>query len=82
MPTRTYEICLQEALEPRWAEWFEGLMLRPAEGGGTTLFGELPDQSALHGLLAQIRDLNLTLISVQQVENLEKQLGQTKEISC
>jgi hypothetical protein len=69
MPPHNYEICLQEALEPRWTEWFAGLMLRPTEGGGTTLFGELPDESALHGLLAQIRDLNLTLISVQRVES-------------
>jgi hypothetical protein len=67
MPTQTYEICLQEALEPRWAEWFEGLMLRPAEGGGTTLCGPLPDKAALHSLLNRIYDLNLTILSVRRL---------------
>jgi hypothetical protein len=67
MPTQTYEICLQEALEPRWAEWFEGLMLKPAEGGGTTLCGSLPDKAALHSLLNRIYDLNLTILSVRRL---------------
>ena len=67
MPTHTYEICLQEALEPRWAAWFVGLMLRPAEGGGTTLYGPLPDKAALHSLLNRIYDLNLTILSVRRL---------------
>lgn len=32
--------------------------------GQVLLSGLLPDQAALHGVLAKIRDLNLTLISV------------------
>jgi hypothetical protein len=32
------------------------------------LFGRVADQAALHGLLAKIRDLNLTLISVARLE--------------
>jgi hypothetical protein len=37
-----------------------------AEPDGTTLVtGELADQAALHGLLAAIRDLGLSLISVE-----------------
>ena len=64
MPSYTYEICLQEALEPRWTEWFAGLNLRPTAGGGTTLCGPLPDKAALHSLLNRIYDLNLTILSV------------------
>ena len=37
------------------------------EAGETLLSGPIVDQAALHGLLARIRDLNLTLLSVEQV---------------
>jgi hypothetical protein len=55
-------------LDPRRSEWFEGLTITPLEGGETTLCGPVVDQAALHGLLTRIRDLNLTLLSVTQVE--------------
>ena len=71
MPSYTYEICLQEALETRWTEWFAGLMLRRTEGGGTTLCGPLPDKAALHSLLNRVYDLNLTILSVRRLTAAE-----------
>jgi hypothetical protein len=39
-----------------------------AEPDGTTLLiGELVDQAALHGLLGSVRDLGLSLVSVDTV---------------
>jgi hypothetical protein len=36
--------------------------------GDTLLTGPVPDQAALHGLLARVRDLGLVLISIQRLE--------------
>jgi hypothetical protein len=58
------EIKVKGHLDPRWSDWFAGLTLTLLEGDVTLLSGLLPDQSALHGLLERIRDVNLTLISV------------------
>lgn len=65
--TKQFEIHVKEHLIPHWSEWFEGLTVTYTASGETILAGDIPDQSALHGLLARIRDLNLTLISVRQV---------------
>jgi hypothetical protein len=59
-----YEIKIKAHLDQIWLERFDGLQFRYLEGDITLLCGSLPDQSALHGLLERIRDLNLTLISV------------------
>jgi len=63
-----YVIRVRGHLDPRWAEWFEGLTLTHTEAGETVLAGPVADQATLHGLLVRIRDLNLTLISVTRVE--------------
>jgi hypothetical protein len=36
--------------------------------GTTTLHGAIADQAELHGLLAKVRDLGTTLISVKAVD--------------
>ena len=61
-----YEIKIKGCLDPRWSDWFAGLELSHLEGNETLLSGPLPDQAALHGLLERVRDLNLTLISVNR----------------
>jgi hypothetical protein len=66
-----YEIRVAEPLERRWQQWFLDLDLVPAEGQsgpGTVLRGYLPDQAALFGLLARVRDLNLTLLEVRRTD--------------
>ena len=66
-----YEILLAEELDPRWREWFLGLEVVSAVGRpGTLLRGRLPDQAALFGLLARVRDLGLTLVEIRSEADL------------
>jgi hypothetical protein len=63
-----YAIRIKGFLDPHW-EWLEGLTMTHLEPGESLLSGPIVDQAALHGLLARIRDLNLTLISVEQLDS-------------
>lgn len=69
-PPATYEIRVEGALDERWTAWFDGLQVT-SDGGQTAIWGPLPDQSALHGVLVKIRDLGLCLISVRRLETGE-----------
>ncbi len=50
-----------------WSGVFEGLAVEPEPDGTTVVSGDLPDDAALHGLLAAIRDLGLSLISIESL---------------
>jgi hypothetical protein len=65
-----YEIRIEGHLAPSWSETFDGMQLNFTPDGETTLSGVVADQAALHGLLAIIRDLNLTLISVIRIKEV------------
>jgi hypothetical protein len=62
-----YEIRLQGRLDSRWAARFDGMTLT-IDDGCTLLTGPVVDQAALHGLLHQLRDIGLSLVSVGRVE--------------
>lgn len=62
--TLQYQIRVKEYLEDSWSVWFDSLTFTHAEDGTTTLTGPVRDQTALYGLIAQIRDLGLTLVDV------------------
>lgn len=64
-----YEIKLAGHLGGQWSTWFGGLTITHEEEGTTTLRGPVADQAQLHGLLARVRDLGTSLISVSQVDN-------------
>jgi hypothetical protein len=68
-PPILYEIRIKGHLDERWADWFGGLTITLEEGGDTRLTGPVVDQAALHGLLRKVRDLGMSLLSVNQKEN-------------
>ena len=57
------KITIQGHLDKKWKNSFEGMKIS-YEGGNTILTGNLIDEAHMHGILNIIRDLNLTLISV------------------
>ncbi len=63
-----YQIRVRGQLDLRWADWFEGMVVTPAEDGDTLLTGPVEDQAALLGLIRKLRDLGIPLVSVQPVE--------------
>ena len=60
-----YQLRVQGHLGDHWSAWFGDLTLTHESDGTTSLSGAVPDQAELHGLLTKIRDLGVTLISVQ-----------------
>jgi hypothetical protein len=61
-----FEIFLAEQLDACWWDAFAGLRVEWMPDGGTLISGELPDQAALFGVIFRIRDLNLSLVSLQR----------------
>jgi hypothetical protein len=64
-PTR-YRISVRGRLTERLGSAFEGMGLEPGQGQ-TFLVGEIRDQSHLYGVLDQVRNLGLELVSVEVV---------------
>jgi hypothetical protein len=63
-----YEIRVSGRLADRWAAVLDGMTLVPQDDGTTVIHGLVADQSALHGLLRQLSDLGLPLVSVHQTD--------------
>ena len=61
-----YEIKVKGKLGHEWSDWFSGITIEYEENM-SILRGKLLDQSALHGVIARIRDLGLPLISVKRL---------------
>ncbi len=58
------EIRIKGHLDERWADRFDDAVITLEEDGNTLLICPVIDQAALHGLLKKVRDLGMSLISV------------------
>ena len=63
-----YRLRVKGHLDQRWSAWFDDLTLTRESNGTTSISGAVTDQAALHRLLTKIRDLGITLISVDVID--------------
>ena len=64
-----YEIRVRGGLLSDYtAHWFGEMAVTVEPQAETIIRGSVTDQAALHGLLAAVRDLNMTLLLVQRIE--------------
>ena len=63
-----YRLRVNGHLDQHWSSWFGDLTLTHEEDGTSCLTGAVADQAQLHGLLTKVRDLGVTLISVEVVD--------------
>ncbi len=72
-----YQIRVQGRLHEHWTSWFNGMTITSETAGDgsiiTTLTCGVVDQSALHGILEEILNLNLPLISLIRIGSAECQ---------
>lgn len=60
---RQYRIRLGGVLDPRWTAWFEGVAMTYEAGDTIVLTGRV-DQAELYGIIARLRNLGVTLVSI------------------
>jgi hypothetical protein len=65
------EVRIKGQIDEHWSDWFEGLNIVHTDQGETVLSGLVVDQAALHGLLAKLRDLGLSIVSVNALDTGE-----------
>jgi len=73
-------ILVKQHLSEQWAEWFGGLQVQNLPTGEALLFGHLPDHAALYGVLTQMRNLDIQILSVDAIplESPEASVRHTK----
>ena len=59
------EVVVKGQVDLAWSGWFEGLTIRHNDRDESLFAGEIRDQTAFYGLLAKMRDMGLSLISVK-----------------
>jgi hypothetical protein len=56
-------IIIRDHLDEKWKDWFDGMEIN-YEGDNTIITGNLKDEAHMHGILNQIRNLNMKIISL------------------
>ena len=68
-----YRILVQGPVAPNWSDRMQGMDISQATSDAgiivSTLTGELPDQTALAGVLNTIHEMHLSVLSVECLKN-------------
>jgi hypothetical protein len=68
VPAEAYEFRVEGHLDDHWSAWLGGLTITRHHDGTSTLVGPVADQAQLHGVLARLRDIGATLLSLNAVD--------------
>lgn len=70
-----YEILVKDHLDDRWNTWFEGFTVTRIFNQNnvpvTKISGTVADQAALHGIFIKLRDIGITILSVNPIHYKE-----------
>ena len=64
-----YQICIKGLLDQGWSDWFAPLRIVNESNGKTALVGAIRDQAELHSVISKVFSLNLTLLSVNRLQD-------------
>jgi hypothetical protein len=77
MPERVaYQIHVAGDVDPRLADWFDGVTVRTGPTGDSTVVTRPIDQAGLRGVLSALFDLNIPVRAVQAVPTDHSTLGE------
>jgi hypothetical protein len=74
-----YQMRVEGHLDHQWTDWFDGLTINLEDNGEMLLTGPVVDQAALFGLLKKVRDLGMSLVSVNRIKPDQKDTPEVRQ---
>lgn len=66
------EIRIKGKMDSGWSDWFQGLKFQSGKDDETILYGDLPDMSAVYGVISRLGSLVVKLVSVTCKEHVKE----------
>ena len=69
---QTYQLRIVGHLDDRWSDWIAEFAIDRCDDGTCTLTGPVADQAQLHGILARLRDIGATIVSLRAMDIVDE----------